>query len=278
MYNLPINDSYPDGDTKMELVIKRKELNPSKNDTASSPKILTGMSYEMRAHMNEIVAFSFMMKENSCTDPDREKFSNQIFKSCEQLIGLFDNFFDSAILNTDDTKEEARAWNFNNLLDDLLSEFRDTINEVPHKDLELRTDIEFKDSLNIFIDRNKLYRILHSLFQNSLRNTKSGYIKIGYNFSSNLATFFVLDSGLSYFKNKEFINSNNISESLTLHNDTYTAVNINLAKKLISLLGGTVWIEKYDQSGSGIYFTLPAMQVSSFNNKKIKKLNTMINI
>ncbi len=278
MFNLPINDSYPDGNTKMELVTKRKAMNPSKSDAVNSPEILTGMSHEMRTHMNAVVAFSFLMKENNCTDSDREAFSKQIFNACEQLIGLLDSFFDSAILDTGDSKEEARVWNFDNLLDDLLSEFRDSVNEVSHTDIELITDIEFKDSLKIFIDRNKVYRILQSLFQNSLRNTKSGYVKIGSYFRGNLATFFVIDSGNSYFKNKEFLFTNNLRESLSLHNDTYTAININLAGKLISLLGGTVWIEQNDDSGSGIYFTLPAMKVGNPDHRKIKNINTMINI
>ena len=39
-------------------------MNSMKNNMINCPTILTGMSHEMRTHMNAIVAFSFLMKEN----------------------------------------------------------------------------------------------------------------------------------------------------------------------------------------------------------------------
>ena len=56
----------------------------------------------MRTHMNAIVAFSFLMKDNGCNDSEREEFSNQILSSCEQLIGLFDSFLDSCAFHSKD--------------------------------------------------------------------------------------------------------------------------------------------------------------------------------
>jgi light-regulated signal transduction histidine kinase (bacteriophytochrome) len=91
-----------------------------------------------------------------------------------------------------------------------------------------------------------------------MRNTKSGYIKIGFYFNDNILTFYVLDSGHGYNKCKEFIYSEDMNESLAQHYDTHTAININLAKKLIRMLDGTIWIERNDIAGSGIYFSIPA--------------------
>jgi hypothetical protein len=42
------------------------------------PTILTGMSHEMRTHMNSIVAFSFLMNNGVCGDGERKEYSNQI--------------------------------------------------------------------------------------------------------------------------------------------------------------------------------------------------------
>jgi signal transduction histidine kinase len=278
MFDLPINDSGAEGDSQLTAVKKGNGMNPIKNNILNSSTALTGMSHEMRTHMNAIVAFSFLMKDNSCTISDREEFGNQIISSCEQLLGLFDSFLDSAIIDTGNSKTESRICNLDNFLDDFLSEFRETINNESHKNLELITEIPFTNSTEVYIDRNKLFRVIRCLFQNSITNTKSGYIKIGYHFNNDLVTFYVLDSGQGYFKIREFLHSENINESLSLHNDTYSAINISLAKKLIQLLGGSIWIESNGFSGTGIYFSVPVKVVSKSSKNINKYVNTMISI
>jgi hypothetical protein len=63
-----------------------------------------------------------------------------------------------------------------------------------------------------------------------------------------------------------------------LYNDTYTAINITLAKKLIQMLGGTYWIECNGLTGSGIYFSIPAKMVVNPGITKNKYSNNMISI
>jgi K+-sensing histidine kinase KdpD len=253
-------------------------MNSLNNATINCPTILRGMSHEMRTHMNVIVAFSYLMKKNGCNNSEREEFSNQILSSSEQLIGLFDSFFDSAIIDTGNSKADSKICKLDNLLDDLLSEFREEIRKDEQNNVKLVTEIQFYNSAEVFIDKNKIFRVIRSLFQNSIKNTKSGYIKIGYYFRDNKVTFYVLDSGQGYFKCKEFLNSENMNESLTLYNDTYTAINITLAKKLIEMLGGTIWIECNGLTGAGIYFSVPTKLIASSDVNLKKYVNTMIAI
>ena len=249
-----------------------------KNNMINCPTILTGMSHEMRTHMNAIVAFSFLMKENCSNNPVREDYSRQILNSCDQLLGLFDSFLDSAIIDTGNSTAESRVCKLDNFLDDLLSEFREVLTKDGQNALQLVTEIRFFNSIEVFIDRNRVFRVLRSLFQNSLKNTKSGYIKIGYSLSDDKVTFYVLDSGQGYFKCKEFLHTEDINESLMLHNDTYTAINITLARKLIQMLGGSIWIECNSLTGTGIYFTVPVKTVVSSDININKYVNSMIAI
>ncbi len=278
MFNISSGDSYAEGDSHPRDAKKEKEMNPVRNNALNCPSVLTGMSHEMRTHMNAIVAFSFLMKEDGCTYSDREEFSTQILSSCEKLIVLFDSFLDSAILDTGNSKTENKACRLDTLLVDLLAEFRDAINDEDQKDIELKTDIQYNGQAEVIIDRNKLYRVIRGLFQNSLNSTGSGYIKVGYQVINSAIKFFVIDSGEGYFKTKEFINSNDISESLALYNDTYTAVNISLVKKIASLLGGKLRIEKNGSSGCAVSFTLPLLIEGNNGDKNNQFVNTMITI
>jgi signal transduction histidine kinase len=256
----------------------RNEMNSSNNNMVNCPTVLTGVSHEMRTAMNAIVAFSFLMKDSGCNDKDREEFSNHILTACEQLIGLFDSFLDSAIIDTGNSKADSKIYKFDSFLDDLLSEFREELSKDDFKDLELVTEIQFSNSTEVIIDKNKVYRVIRSLFQNSIKNTKSGYIKIGYFLTDDKVNFYILDSGMGYFKCREFLQTEDLNESLILHNDTYTAINITLAKKLIEMLEGTISVECNGLTGTGIYFSIPSKVVVSSDVSFNKYLNTMIAI
>lgn len=262
----------------MDDQVMGKDMNSSNNKMTNCPTMLTGMSHEMRTHMNAIVAFSFLMKDSSCNNSDREEFSSQILNACEQLISLFDSFFDSAIIDTGNSKADSKICKLDSFLDDLLSEFREELHKGGQKNLELVTEIQFSNSIEVIIDKNKIYRVIRSLFQNSVKNTKSGYVKIGYFLRDDKVNFYVLDSGQGYFKCKEFLQTEDMNESLVLHNDTYTAINITLAKKLIEMLGGTISIECNGLTGTGIYFSVPVKTVASSAIDINKYVNTMIAI
>ncbi len=253
-------------------------MDSSKNNMLNCPVVMTGMSHEMRTHMNAIVAFSFLMKDTGYNPDDREEFSKQILTSCDQLISLFDSFLDSAIIDTGSSKADFKVHKLDNFLDDILSELREELNKEDGREVELVTEIQNPNAIEVVVDKCKVYRAIRSLFQNSVKNTKSGYIKIGYFFRDDNLNFYILDSGQGFFKCRDFINTDNLNESLNLHNDTYTAINITLAKKIIQMLGGTINVECNGLTGTGIYFSVPVrLKVSSDININ-KYVNTMIAI
>ena len=245
----------------------------------NSPTILQGLSHEVRTHMNAIVAFSYLMSRNGCNIEEREQFSDQILASCEQLIGLLDSFLDSAILDTGNSNSDYRICRFENIIDDLLSEFREIIKKDVYKDITLIAENGSSDETKqVLIDTNRVFRVIRNLFQNALKNTRSGYIKIGYYLRDDKITFYVLDSGQGYFKCKEFLHTEDLNDSLTKYYDTSSAINLTLAKKLIQTLGGTTWIECNGLNGTGIYFSIPAKIVENPDIDINKYISTMIAI
>ena len=84
-----------------ELLRNSKDVSVSshhrqiKNDSMfTRPEILAGVSHEVRTQMNAIVAFSYLINNNVFNETERREFSEQIIDSCEQLVGLFENFLE----------------------------------------------------------------------------------------------------------------------------------------------------------------------------------------
>lgn len=227
----------------------------------NSPEILTGMSHEMRTHMNAIVAFSFLMSSKDSDKEERSEFSDYIIKSCEQLIDLFDNFLDSAILDTGNTVNDIRRCDLNVLFQELVTEFRGVLPKYSNKSIDLIVEDKGINSGEVFIDIHKVSRVIHNLFLNAIENTNNGYIRLGYNVSGEKVIFYVIDSGQSFQKSNNLLNGRDNFDSQSGSSCTQIAVSFLLAKKLIALMRGEIWIEQNGISGSGIYFSIPAKEM-----------------
>jgi len=69
-----------------------------------------------------------------------------------------------------------------------------------------------------------------------------------------------------------------LTASLGTFNDPFTAINLLFTRKLISILGGSVWIENNGLTGTGIYFSIPIEPVPKTDYKANRFTNTVITI
>jgi signal transduction histidine kinase len=257
---------------------KYSDTNPKSSYMTNCFALLTGMSHEMRTHMNSIVAFSFLIENSGYNDDEHEKFSFQILNSCEQLIGLFDSFLESAIIDSGNLKVDLKICKLNNILDEILLEFREVLMKEVQKDLVLISETHFPDLSEVYIDSDKVFKVIRILFQNALKNTKSGDIIIGCNLGDDIITFHVIDSGQGYYKSTEFLNTEDLNVSLKKFNDPSSAIYITLSKKIIQLLEGIVWIERNGLAGTGVYFSIPAKKIEISNISSNNYANKLLAI
>lgn len=237
--------------------------------------VLTELSREMRTQMNAIVAFSFMMNKKEYCETEREEFSNHIYNSCEQIISLFDNFLDSAIIDAGNSVSEQGVVHTGALFADLFSEFREILKRERYKDILLVTDHMACQSADCLFDANRVTRVIRNFFLIALSNTRSGYIKVGFNIVDGQLKFCITDSGQGYQKCREFLQSRDMSESLRKYTDIHLAVSMALARKLIRMMDGSLWIENNGRTGSSIYFSIPVTAASNSDNSLNKFSSTM---
>jgi len=254
-----------------------KVLQPLNQNLINCPAVLSGMSREMRTQMNSIVAFAYLLNKKEYTDEEKDDFSLQIYNSCQQMICLFDNFLDSAVIDTGNSKTEARICNPDKTFGDLFTEFREELRKDKYKDIILVAENQPLKNGEYLVDANRVTRVIRNLFQNALSNTKSGYIKVGYYVRSGELTFYILDSGEGYSRCREFLQTQDLAESLSKFNDTYSAMNLILTRNLIKMMNGSVWIECNGLKGSGIYFSIP-VSTSDVESLPKEYTNSMIAI
>ena len=259
-----INDGKPDNTNPVHST-----------DMLNAPSILSGLSHEVRTYMNSIVAFTFLSNNESCTAGERDEYISHIMNSCDQLITLFDNFLDSALIDSEEQKSTITRCRLKALLKDLLNELNNSLSRFDRKKITLVLDESSGDD-SMYIDKGKINRVLKNLFFNALDSTGSGYIKIGYNKHKHGVEFYVIDSGNGYTKNQELFSCKNLRSYLVRHQNTFTTVSLILSQKLIESMGGKFWIKQNGSGGTAIHFTVPEHTV--MKNHKSENISSRIAI
>ncbi|MBM3420624.1 MAG: sensor histidine kinase, partial [Bacteroidetes bacterium] len=75
--------------------------------------------------------------------------------------------------------------------------------------------------------------------------------------------FHVLDSGQGFQKSSLILCVKPGDRMSISSSDTHSAVSLILARKLVGLMNGEIWIEKNGVSGTGVYFSLPVKEPAS---------------
>lgn len=234
------------------------------NQMLNKPQILAGVSHEVRTQMNSIVAFSYLMNNARFSDNERREFSDQIITSCEQLIGLFENFFDTAVLESGAVKEDLRESDAVRMFESLASQFRVLMRKKGKDNIVLIQEDDLPDKLMIRMNTARIERIITNLFRNALDNTFSGFIKLGCTYRDEKITYYVKDSGQGFSRSSHLLLSDNPELHYSDSQDTYSAMNLILARNLILALEGSIRVESNDAGGTSVFVTLPVRENSGF--------------
>jgi len=149
-------------------------------------------------------------------------------------------------------------------LENLASEFRVIMRKKNKESISLIQEDNLPDKMHISFDVTRVSRIMHNLFRNALDNTVSGNIRVGCDFRDNLITFYIKDSGQGFAKSKELLLSDNPEKYISDNQDTYSAMNLILARNLLTVMGGSLRVEPNEPTGTSVYVTLHAKESKGF--------------
>ena len=111
----------------------------------------------------------------------------------------------------------------------------------------------------IFIDSIKLKQILINLVNNALKFTEKGKIDVEFIVENNLLSFFVSDTGIGIFQDKQQVIFERFIQIRSNSSQTYegTGLGLSIVKGLLNILGGNIWLESEPGNGSVFYVSVP---------------------
>jgi len=143
----------------------------------------------------------------------------------------------------------------NDFLKELKVEYSKHIASQTKRIMLLLDERNFIPNLSVHIDTEMLKSILGVLFNNALKYTEKGYVKIGYRIlENNILQFFVEDTGNGFEPvmleemTKFFASSDNITD--------VSVSNLADVNRLVKTMGGKIRIDSQQGMGTTVYFSV----------------------
>lgn len=240
-----------------ELVIAKENAEKA---TKARSEFLSTVSHELRTPLNAINGITHLLIEEN---PKKSQidYLNSLQFSGNYLLTFINDILE--INRIESSNIPIEKINFN--LKSLLFNIQNSLKEIAQNNENifiLEIDEEIPE--NIIGDTTKLSQIFMNLINNSLKFTKSGYVKvIAKLVSSNdedlKISFQVADNGIGIAEDKQAEIFNSFSQGSIEINRKYggTGLGLSIVKGLIELLGGTINLNSKIGLGSTFSFELP---------------------
>lgn len=245
------------------LLLKEKnnELQIAKDKAEKASKaraeFLSTVSHELRTPLNAINGITHLLLE------ENPRKSQLHYLQSLQFSGNYLLTFINEILEInriESTTVVAEEINFNLKL--LLENIQNSLKELAHKNNNkyiIDIDEDIPDTL--IGDPTKLSQVFINLINNALKFTKDGEVKVTARVSDRtderVSIFFkVIDTGIGIPEDKQEAIFDSFSQGSIEINRKYggTGLGLNIVKKLVEILGGTISLES--QIGQGSTFSV----------------------
>jgi len=242
---------------KLENLLQKKEKEMERIKSV----FLTHISHEIRTPMNAIIGFSNLLVHDELTQDQKNLYLQYINSSSESLLNLIERLIDLAMLEAGQIEIHKEKCSLNELFDELYFVFNREkhIQEKNSVALLMNKPLRSGDPV-VLTDPLRLKQVMSNLIQNALKFTEKGVIEFGYHIeNSETILFFVKDTGrgISIDEQQKVFDSFRKQDGPPTTDNRGLGLGLPIAKGLVELMEGEIWVEPNIKRGSVFAFKLP---------------------
>ncbi|MEW6556166.1 MAG: GAF domain-containing protein [Elusimicrobiota bacterium] len=255
-----------------EINIELERLNKIKDDFVSM------VSHELRTPLTAIKGFVHVVldEEAGKINDQQKKFLRIVEQSSNHLTRLISDLLDLSKIEKGLIILRIEKLN---LSDVVKKSIETNINQIKHKNINIKLEID-KEIPNIDGDFSRLLQVYDNLVSNAVKFTPNGGdISIIVKNKGDFVLSAITDTGIGIPKEeheKIFDKFYQIDSSYT-RIATGTGLGLYIAKSIIELHGGNIWIDSAPAKGSTFSFLLPKIKKTDIIDKKKQEVENAQN-
>ncbi|MEG1285068.1 MAG: ATP-binding protein [Romboutsia sp.] len=242
-------------------------------------EFFANMSHEFKTPLNIILSStqlieSIMNKDEPINNNENfNRYIRPIKQNSNRLLRLINNVIDMTRIDTGYYDIHLENKNIVSIVEDIVTSVIEYV-EGKHINLVFDTEIE---ELIVACDLDKIERIMLNLLSNAIKYTeKNGTIYINIVVENDIIIS-VKDNGIGIPKNKQYLIFERFRQvdNLLTRSSEGSGIGLSLAKSLVEMHSGKIWVESVEGQGSEFKFSIPLKILE--NSGKIKASNISVN-
>ena len=249
----------------------KKQMEAKAQELAKAEKtkiqFISRVSHELRTPMNAIIGFSEILQE--CEDGEltdvQKDYINRVLYNGQHLLQIVNDILDLSKIEAGKLQLTYEPFR----LDDMLKTVIAVVDSLAiKKNISLSLSVAEPD-INLYADQKRIRQVMYNLLSNAIKFTDSnGQIHINVRKRlidsdgdiTEAVQIAVRDTGIGVKpedRERIFHDFEQGDNSLAReHNGT--GLGLSLAKRLVELHGGRIWVESHQGRGSTFSFTIPS--------------------
>ena len=221
---------------------------------------LSNVSHELRTPLSVVVGFVYLLLNQVIgkLSDEQQKVLETVYRNSEELLELIDNVLWMTSLNSGDASAILEKFDAGDIVRETVKRYERTIRE---KGLTLSIDIP-ESGVPIISDRSKVERIFQNIFNNAVKFTSQGEIRVQARPAEDRGSIEldVSDTGIGVDKSK----MDSIFEPFQQVDNSIRrpfsglGLGLTVARRMAELIGGRIHIRSESDVGTTVLMSFPS--------------------
>ncbi|MCR5080505.1 MAG: response regulator [Treponema sp.] len=236
-------------------------LDAAKKADHAKSTFLFNMSHDIRTPMNAILGYASLLDKNNLIDESQRRYVSGILSSGNQLLGLINSVLETARIESGKMELNEDIIFIEKVKDNIFDVFKPLSD---NKKLELSVEVDVTHSY-VYADAVKINEIVMNIVSNAIKYTDHGSVKVKLTEEQtedkDVGNYVlsVKDTGIGISEKflPHIFESFSREKTATESNIAGTGLGLDITKKLIELMGGTIDVKSELGKGSEFICSIP---------------------